>query len=389
MKPKSIKLFFGFYICTGVKMKLREVVQVDSTKHWMHSTEKTDEGFLKVKAPIARTGVYRYTQADGSVLRQLVTSETLDSYEANETLKLKPVVNTHPTELLNTDTVKDLKIGSVGETVFFDGEEQMLFASFVITDGDAITAIEEGLRELSPAYKCFLIEQSGTHNGEQYDVIQANRRYNHLAIVPSARGGSSLAIMMDGAGEYVSVESVDSNNEGEEGMVKINLDGAELEVPEAVKDKIESLEKTVEDSKAEVSTLTAEKDVAIATTDGLKAQIKELEDGFDAKVSHAVAERSKMVTALDGVDGIDAKTNTELRSLVIAKAFPKISLDGKDEAYTSALFDASLEVLNADATSTTREGIVPIDVQTTNVDAVESSRARMVKESETAWKKGE
>lgn len=370
-------------------MKLREVVQVDSTKHWMHSTEKTDEGFLKVKAPIARTGVYRYTQADGSVLRQLVTSETLDSYEANETLKLKPVVNTHPTELLNTDTVKDLKIGSVGETVFFDGEEQMLFASFVITDGDAITAIEEGLRELSPAYKCFLIEQSGTHNGEQYDVIQANRRYNHLAIVPSARGGSSLAIMMDGAGEYVSVESVDSNNEGEEGMVKINLDGAELEVPEAVKDKIESLEKTVEDSKAEVSTLTAEKDVAIATTDGLKAQIKELEDGFDAKVSHAVAERSKMVTALDGVDGIDAKTNTELRSLVIAKAFPKISLDGKDEAYTSALFDASLEVLNADATSTTREGIVPIDVQTTNVDAVESSRARMVKESETAWKKGE
>jgi len=160
------------------------------------SVKRTDEGFIIAEAPIAKVGVMSYILADGSIRRELVDEETLKSDSSNETLKLKPVTNTHPQEkIVNKSNSKYRTVGSVGETIEYKSDA--LYAKFSINNQDAIKDVENGRKQLSPGYTVDLLMESGEYNGQRYDAIQRNRRYNHLALVDNARGGSELALNID------------------------------------------------------------------------------------------------------------------------------------------------------------------------------------------------
>lgn len=179
---------------------IKDVKRVDRL-NYTGSFKKTDEGSYVVDAPVARTGIYEYLLPDGTIQRDLVLSKYLFDKESMETLKLKPVTNSHPQEtFVNIVTNKDRRVGQVGETVEPQGNK--LFTRMVIDTQEGIDAIESGKRQLSPGYLCDYIDQPGVYQGQPYDVIQINRRYNHVAIVDNARGGSELAIKIDGADDY-------------------------------------------------------------------------------------------------------------------------------------------------------------------------------------------
>ena len=173
---------------------LIEVQRCDFAK--IGSVKRTDEGYLQGSAAIARVGVMTYIRADGTTFREYVPAETLFNQDSMDSMKLKPITNKHPDEvLLDACSVKRRKVGSVGEIIKRDGDH--LVVSLVITDDDAVGAVQDGRQELSPGYRSRVLMQAGEYNGEKYDGIQISRKYNHLAICDAARGGKTLRLNLD------------------------------------------------------------------------------------------------------------------------------------------------------------------------------------------------
>ncbi|MDR2075717.1 MAG: DUF2213 domain-containing protein, partial [Desulfovibrio sp.] len=77
---------------------------------------------------------------------------------------------------------KEHRVGSLGTDAAFNAP--YLDNSIIITDADAIEAVESGRAvELSSAYRYEPLFESGEFNGEPYDFIMTNIRGNHVALV--------------------------------------------------------------------------------------------------------------------------------------------------------------------------------------------------------------
>ena len=88
---------------------------------------------------------------------------------------------------------RDLKVGAISGEVRL--EEPYLIADIKIYDKDAIEAITgRNIVELSPGYTAKYVSESGDYAGEQYDFMQQDIKYNHLAIVENGRSGKDVKI---------------------------------------------------------------------------------------------------------------------------------------------------------------------------------------------------
>ena len=154
---------------------------------------KTPEGYLIcTDAILARTGKQTYTKNelfnDGDLTAievdrprdQVFNPKTIASFEN------KPITFDHPDEDVNVGNYKDYAIGYVrdvrqGKT---DKGEDVILGNLVITDQDAINAIEQGDHtDLSCGYDCD-IKDDGNGN-----YSQTNIRGNHLALCEQGRAG--------------------------------------------------------------------------------------------------------------------------------------------------------------------------------------------------------
>lgn len=178
------------------------------------SMKRTDEGYLKGEAAIAKVGILSYLLPNGTIRRELVPAETLFNKDSMATLKMQPVTDRHPSEiLLNKSTVKRRKVGMTGENNRQD--DIFLVTSLAITDEDAIENVESGRQQLSPGYKCSLVLQKGVYKGDEFDAIQVGRKYNHVAICDRARGGSDLKLHLDS----IDVDKVDGFEYNEDALL--------------------------------------------------------------------------------------------------------------------------------------------------------------------------
>ena len=154
---------------------------------------KTPEGYLIcTDAILARTGKQSYTKdelfQDGDNTEvnvdrpydEVMNAKTIASFEN------KPITFDHPDEDVNVGNYKDYAIGYVrdvhqGKT---DKGEDVILGNLVITDQDAINAIEQGDHtDLSCGYDCD-IRDDGNGN-----YSQTNIRGNHLALCEQGRAG--------------------------------------------------------------------------------------------------------------------------------------------------------------------------------------------------------
>lgn len=160
--------------------------------------KKTDEGFLQGRAIATNIGVFPYTQADGTVRRELRLPEEVRNYDSLNSLKMKPITNDHPQGgLVNTSNVRDLSVGQLGDDVRADSFHVSVPIS--ITDPKAIADVQSGKVALSCGYTCDLEHTPGNWMGVNYDAIQRNIRYNHLAIVKAGRAGDAAKMHTDSA----------------------------------------------------------------------------------------------------------------------------------------------------------------------------------------------
>ena len=159
----------------------------------------TDAGTMIVPCAFARTGVQIYTakslglvDEDPSKLIEVVRKEE-DVFDEKslETYRSIPVTIGHPVNAAGKPvqvTSRNAKKYQVG---MLEGlptrDEDYITGTLVISDKEAIDAIEENTKELSCGYTCDISEVDGVY-------YQSNIKANHIAIVKRGRAGSACAI---------------------------------------------------------------------------------------------------------------------------------------------------------------------------------------------------
>lgn len=363
---------------------------IDNSQWMTTPFEATVEGFLKGRAIVTSIGVFTYKRKDGTVQRELRLPEEVFSERTLGSMKLKPVTLNHPTELVTSGNADKLQVGSLGDNPSWTKEwhdrswEEVTDGincaiDMIITHKDAVDAVLNGKQALSMGYTCDLeaAQPGATWCGIEYDFIQRNIRYNHCAIVDSARAGDNAKIELRADSEDAVLEDmvfVKKTDGGTKMLKKINLDGIDYEAEETVikalyaaNERADKAEKDACGSKKEldealanakkakdelekkISEIEAERDTAKEKADGLEKENAELKKTAldSSRIDEAVkakmellhnAERAKVEVKADMSD-------MDIKKAIIVSVFPNAKLDGKDDVYIQARYDASMEML--------------------------------------------
>jgi hypothetical protein len=315
---------------------------------------RTSQQFARVPANLTRTGVFTYTNADGTTRRELRLPEEVFSQDSLDSLRDAPLVWLHPA-MVNPQNIKEHEIGHVSGTPKQDG--RFVAGEVLVKRADGLAKVDsgEGL-ELSCGYKCHTEVRSGTYQGEKFDCIQRGIVYNHVGMGPKGwgRAGGDVALRLDGLYATIDLptpERVDSPVATEQTpKMKIRFDGTEYESGSeshvnAMQAKLDSQAGTLTKTTSERDGLQAKLDSATADVTKLTADLTAAND--PARIDAAVENRVKLVVSAAKVLGADArfdgKTEREVKAAVIAKVKPSIKLDGKSDAYVDGMFDSCLD----------------------------------------------
>ena len=311
---------------------------------------KTDEGFVRDAPIIGRTGILEYRNVDGSIRREYRPPEEAFNVDSLASIRGKPITQLHHGLVTSANYFNSHPVG----TVISDGRQ----------DGNNIRAdvviysLDTKDRELSLGYETELEETPGvTPEGEHYDAIQRNIRYNHLAIVPRGRAGNAR-LNMDGNQSIEEVETMST---------KIKMDnGIEYEVPAEVKVAYDAMVEKADATKKDLDAMTAKFDSATAEIEKLKADAEKQEADFKAKFDEAVKTTIELrsIAQKHGIEKADEMSNDEIKKAVVAKVHPKLNLDGKSAEYIAVAFDLAkdTEVQHEDAMAEQRKamgGVAP------------------------------
>jgi hypothetical protein len=151
------------------------------------------DGSVVYDGKLTRAGVFEYRQPDGSTRREYRPPAEVGHADSLASLKLVHVCDDHPAK---RGEAKSKAVGAVGDSVAFDGK--FVTAAVMVRD-DAVNAkVAHGKSELSCGYDTVLVETPGTTpEGERYDAIQTQIRYEHVAIVAAGRAGPEVRLRLD------------------------------------------------------------------------------------------------------------------------------------------------------------------------------------------------
>lgn len=213
------------------------------------SRSATPEGFLRVRARIARTGVHAYRAAELGAPSGFAPDDTIRVYRSPEevfgaasmqSFASKPVTDGHPAAMVDARNWRRYAVGQSGPEVVRDGDH--LAADLLITDAAAVRRVEAGA-QLSNGYLADFDFTPGTSpEGEAYDATQSNIRGNHIALVEAGRCGESCRISDGlvpdcGCGGALTTVTVDG--------VAFEVAATSSEAVEQLRRKIKSLDGTI------------------------------------------------------------------------------------------------------------------------------------------------
>ena len=298
----------------------------------------TNEGYLTGSAIATRTGVFDYVLPDGTVQKQLRHPDDVLSLDSLDTLKLKPVTDDHPRELVNADNATRYSVGMTGETVQVDGGNVAI--TFNVTNKDTIQKVRKNQkRELSLGYNLDLVDEAGEYEGQAYTHRQTNIRYNHLAIVQRGRAGREARINMDGVTVQLHHDHVEENNM-DKPLSTVQLDGIDYQTAPEVKNALEKVQESLKQATVNADAMQAKHDEALASLESYKKEFNadSIAQAVEARVA-LMAEASKVVN----LDGLQGKSEREIKEAVIKSKHADINLDGKSDDYVNARYDVVME----------------------------------------------
>jgi hypothetical protein len=317
----------------------------------MGKAERTPQGGVRAPAYLTRVGVLTYRDDDGQVVRELRPRDEVFAPESLATLRGAPVTDLHPPALVRADNYRELSRGHVGDDVREDGGK--VAAVVVVQDADLVAKIDSRrAREVSCGYTCQIDPTPGEYEGERYDQIQRQIRYNHVALGPEGwgRAGSEVALRIDSrsgdaippgadAPKNTHANGADAPRGKDTRMLTIKIDGVEYPLgTDAEKEAA---------AKAHSRALDAAQGRLDALTAELEAARKGLAEATDAKrLDAAVAARVALVDAARKVLGgdyrADGKTDREVMIDAVVAADAAVKLDGKSDDYVLARFEVAV-----------------------------------------------
>jgi hypothetical protein len=355
--------------------------------------ERLDTGAVRVPATLSSVGVFRYRQADGTWRRELRHPDEVFHQDSVNSLRGVPVTDRHIGSMIRTDTWKQFSVGHTEDPT--PCEQSHLDGYLVVSDEKAIADIDAGDRkDLSPGYRCRMDHTPGVWNGQEYDVVQRDIRYNHIALMPPGGGrqGSTVALRLDAKDAIIERDAVGVQETNEETMaadnvktkILVKLDGKEFEQgsPEHVA-KLEAINSETQarldaadaDHKKKVTELEGERDQLQAKLDAKEKDSKDLQEKLDAAQSPEAIqgavnarleflEKARAVFGDEKLDGKDPVEGTEREVMVAAikfddKDWVENGPDGKprSDEYIRCRFDMIAESAQKEAKNHKERGI--------------------------------
>lgn len=337
--------------------------------------ESTPQGGIRVPANLTRTGVFRYAQPDGSVIRELRHPEDVFDAISLSTLADAPLTLGHP-GMVSAESWSSQSIGHVRDIGHGD---KFVTAKAIVQDAKAVKKVRaKELVEVSCGYACDMVPGKGTYDGEEYDARQTNIRYNHVGIGPSnwGRAGADVRLRVDGYYlDPMDPKELEKLRQDAADAVRLRQDADALRL-DAAKARAE-----LDIAKANLDTVTAERDTLKADAAGAVAK-------FDAAVKARLAVLDGARKVLGEVDA--TKSDSDLIVATIVKSDAKFDAADRSADYLRARFD--LVVANYVAADGVLAGANAVSGSPGNVadekqDAVGSAYENMRKRNEEASKK--
>lgn len=164
-------------------------------------------GFLRVDAVLARSGIQLYTAGElgltdrkaTDVVRVWRPAAEVFKPESLETFAMVPLTNDHPADGVSLKNARDLVIGWTGETPVRDGD--LMKSAIIISDQKGIEDLEAGKVELSNGYDCDfdwtpgVVPAGERDSGQAFDGKMIDIEGNHVALVKAGRCGEDCRIL--------------------------------------------------------------------------------------------------------------------------------------------------------------------------------------------------
>lgn len=235
-------------------MSLNRVSRQDNGT--LAKVEPTPSGGLRISAFVTRTGIFEYDLPNGRKRREYRPDSEVFNPESLNTLSGAPLTNDHPPTPVNADNWKTYSIGHVSDYVTREGEH--VSTRINVLDSAAIKDVaEERLKELSAGYSCELDETPGTApDGSEYDAVQRQIKYNHVAIGPAGwgRAGNTVALRLDS-----NLNQIPSNGDSDMTTKRNDAESAEQnKTDELPEDAVANLQAAIDEVRAMVEELKAQ-----------------------------------------------------------------------------------------------------------------------------------
>lgn len=310
----------------------------------MGAVERTPLGGLRIPTYLTRTGVFDYVQDDGTIIREYRPVDEVFNADSLATLVHAPCCNEHPNEPVTPQNFRKYSVGHVENgTVKQDGDK--IAAYTVWQEHKAIADIEARRKyEISCGYTCDVDETSGTTpNGERYDRIQRNIRYNHVALVPDGRAGPEVRLRLDSGGNQTGTR--------ENANMKIEvINGVEYEIGTAAHaEAVRQRDKRRSDATTALKSVTADRDKQKGRADAAEAELAKARTALKeaqspqrldkaVRIRAVVIKRASVV--LPKEFKFDGLTIAQIKIAAVKARNPEVKLDGQTGDYINGMFRA-------------------------------------------------
>ena len=262
-------------------------------------------GFLCVKQnPLAKAGVFEYTGKSLGIsgVEQDKIYKVFRPFDelvkSIKGLEGAPIV-LHHHWVDGTHRNPEIMGTIAGEVT---AKEPYLYGDIKIINDEARRAIEtRAAYEISPGYQCSFTYAPGEYEGEAYDFVAYNIRYNHVALVDVGRSGHDLRILdskEDGVGE--APEEIKETEEKKESVMTKKLKDEAVEVIKDDDAKVITDSDLVEKEDEKKEEVVTEEDVIIEDDDELEEE--ENEDEAIEDEDDVIEEEKKDVKVADDED---------------------------------------------------------------------------------------
>lgn len=161
----------------------------------------TREGYFVADALVARANNIQDYRArelgltdrnPDDVVRVFRPESEVFAVDSLATASRLPITLDHPPAMVDANNWREYAKGETGEEILRDGE--FLRVPIRVTDAAAVSSVRTERKEFSLGYTADLRVEAGVYDGQAYDAVVTNLRYNHLAACRAARGGPELRI---------------------------------------------------------------------------------------------------------------------------------------------------------------------------------------------------